>query len=154
MQRAPTACYRPAPARWRRALECRRADFPRLVRAQRGCLWASATLFVVSTVAMYLAVRWRPELVHSLFDPRQLEQFESLYDPAAAGAKLGRGSGSHLHMFGLYIATNLSIGFRHFAGGLPVGVGPLLVLEIGRGSCGERRLTCVYTPVATTDFQK
>src|SRR3546814_14615167 len=76
------------------------------------CLWASATLFVVSTVAMYLAVRWRPELVHSLFDPRQLAQFESMYDPAAAGVKLGRDSGRDLQFFGLYIANNLSIGFR------------------------------------------
>src|SRR3546814_4122792 len=88
MQRGHKALYRPAPPRWRRALEFLLADFPRLVRAQRGCLWASATLFVVSTVAMYLAVRWRPELVHSLFDPRQLAQFESMYDPVAAGAKL------------------------------------------------------------------
>src|SRR3546814_5484693 len=65
MQRGHNALYRPAPPRWRRALEFLLADFPRLVRVQRGCLWASATLFVVSTVAMYLAVRWRPELVRS-----------------------------------------------------------------------------------------
>src|SRR3546814_12433146 len=62
MQRGHNALYRPAPPRWRRAMEFLLADFPRLVRVQRGCLWASATLFVVSTVAMYLAVRWRPEL--------------------------------------------------------------------------------------------
>src|SRR3546814_3272843 len=86
--------YRPAPPRWRRALEFLLADFPRLVRAQRGCLWASATLLVVSTVAMYLAVRWRPELVHSLFDPRRLAQFESMYEPSAAGATLGPDCGS------------------------------------------------------------
>src|SRR3546814_6803189 len=130
MQRGHKALYRPAPPRWRRALEFLLADFPRLVRAQRGCLWASATLFVVSTVAMYLAVRWRPELVHSLFDPRQLAQFESMYDPVAAGAKLGRDSGSDLQMFGLYIANNIRIGFRTFAGRLLAGVGSLLVLVV------------------------
>src|SRR3546814_6892093 len=51
-----------------------------------------------------------------------------MYDPAAAGAKLGRDSGSDLQMFGLYIANNISIGFRTFAGGLLAGVGSLLVL--------------------------
>lgn len=128
MQRGHNALYRPPPPRWRRALEFLVADFPRLVRAQRGCLWASAALFVVSTVAMYFAVRWRPELVHSLFDTRQLAQFESMYDPAAASAKLGRESGTDLAMFGYYIANNISIGFRTFAGGLLAGVGSLLVL--------------------------
>src|SRR3546814_1767048 len=100
----------------------------------RSCLWASATLFVVSTVAMYLAVRWRPALVHSLFDPRQLAQFESMYDPVAAGAKLGRDSGRDLQMFGLYIANNISIGFRTFAGGLLAGVRSLLGLVLDRKS--------------------
>src|SRR3546814_12013123 len=60
MQRGHNALYRPAPPRWRRALGFLLADFPRLVRAQRGCLWASAQLFLVSTVALSLAVRWRP----------------------------------------------------------------------------------------------
>src|SRR5690606_37776480 len=128
MQRGHNALYRPASPRWRRALEFLVADFPRLVRAQRGCLWASAALFVASTVAMYLAVRWRPELVHSLFDPRQLAQFESMYDPAAPGARLGRDSGSDLAMFGFYIVNNVSIGFRTFASGLLAGVGSLAAL--------------------------
>src|SRR5690606_22705612 len=92
MQRGHNALYRPAPPRWRRVLEFLVAGFPRLVRAQRGCLWASAVLFVLSTVAMYAAVRWRPELVHSLFDPQQLASFESMYDPAAPDARLGRDS--------------------------------------------------------------
>src|SRR5690606_541289 len=128
MQRGHNALYRPAPPRWRRALEFLVADFPRLVRAQRGCLGVPAAPFVLSAVAAYRAVRWRPELVHSLFDPRQLAQFESMYDPAAPGAKLGRDSGSDLAMFGYYIANNIGIGFRTFAGGLLAGVGSLLVL--------------------------
>lgn len=128
MQRGHNALYRPAPPRWRRMLEFLLADFPRLVRAQRGCLWASAALFVLSMAGMYLAVRWRPELVHSLFDPAQLAQFESMYDPAAPGEKLGRDSGSDLMMFGYYIANNIGIGFRTFASGLLAGVGSLAAL--------------------------
>lgn len=128
MQRGHDALYRPAPPRWRRMLEFLLADFPRLVRAQRGCLWASAAMFALSMAGMYLAVRWRPELVHSLFDPRQLAQFESMYDPAAPEAKLGRDSGSDLMMFGYYIANNVGIGFRTFASGLLAGVGSLAAL--------------------------
>lgn len=128
MQRGHNALYRPAPPRWRRALEFLLAGFPRLVRAQRGCLWASMALFVLSTLGMYLAVRWRPELVHSLFDPAQLAQFEAMYDPAAPQARLGRDSGGDLAMFGFYIANNIGIGFRTFAGGLLAGVGSLAVL--------------------------
>lgn len=128
MQRGHNALYRPAPPRWRRALEFLLADFPRLVRAQRGCLWASAAVFALSTLGMYLAVRWRPELVHSLFDPHQLTQFESMYDPAAPDARLGRDSGSDLAMFGYYIANNIGIGFRTFASGLLAGVGALAAL--------------------------
>ena len=136
MQRGHNALYRPAPPRWRRALEFLLADFPRLVRAQRGCLWASAALFAGSMVAMYFAVRWRPELIHSLFDPRQLAQFESMYDPAAPGAKLGRDSGSDLAMFGYYIVNNISIGFRTFASGLLAGVGSLVVLAVNGVTIG------------------
>jgi uncharacterized membrane protein SpoIIM required for sporulation len=128
MQRGHDALYRPPPPRWRRVLQFLLADFPRLVRAQRGCLWASAALFAASMVGMYFAVRWRPELVHSLFDPRQLAQFESMYDPAAPSAKLGRDSGGDLAMFGYYIANNVGIGFRTFASGLLAGVGSLAAL--------------------------
>lgn len=128
MQRGHNALYRPAPPRWRRGLEFLVADFPRLVRAQRGCLWASAALFVLSTLGMYFAVRWRPELIHSLFDPQQLAQFESMYDPDAPAAKLGRDSGSDLAMFGYYIANNIGIAFRTFASGLLAGVGAMLAL--------------------------
>src|SRR5690606_32673920 len=55
-------------------------------------------------------------------------QFESMYDPAAEHWRLGRESGGDLEMFGYYIANNIGIGFRTFAGGLFAGVGSLLVL--------------------------
>lgn len=128
MQRGHNALYRPPPPPWRRALQFLIADFPRLVRAQRGCLWASIGLFALSIVGMYLAVRWRPELINSVFDPIQLAQIESMYDPGAPVAKLGRDSGGDLQMFGFYIANNIGIGFRTFASGLLAGVGSLFVL--------------------------
>ncbi|WP_242112031.1 stage II sporulation protein M [Luteimonas aquatica] len=128
MHRGHNALYRPGPLHWRRAMEFLIADFPRLVRAQRGCLWISAALFVAATVGMYLAVTWKPELIHSLFDPQQIAQFEAMYDPAAPDAKLGRDSGTDLAMFGYYILNNVSIAFRTAASGFFAGIGALLAL--------------------------
>jgi uncharacterized membrane protein SpoIIM required for sporulation len=130
MQRGHNALYRPPPPRWRRAFEFLFADFPRLVRAQRGCLWASMAVFVATTVGMYLAVRWHPELINSIFDPQQIAQYESMYDPAAPDAALGRDSGTDLSMFGYYIANNVGIGFRTFASGFLAGIGSLLLLAM------------------------
>lgn len=128
MQRGHTALYRPAPPRARRALEFLLAGFPRLVRAQRGCLWVSAALFAGAVVGMYVAVQLRPELIHSVFDAKKIAEFEGMYDPAAPAAKLGRDGGTDLQMFGYYIANNISIGFRTFASGLLFGIGTVVVL--------------------------
>ncbi|WP_226469620.1 stage II sporulation protein M [Luteimonas panaciterrae] len=128
MQRGHNALYRPAPPRWRRALEFLIADFPRLVRAQRGCLWISAALFVIATVGMYLAVQWKPELIHSLFNPQQIAEFEAMYDPGATHTRIGRESGGDLIMFGHYILNNVSIAFRTAASGFLAGIGSLLAL--------------------------
>lgn len=128
MQRGHDVLYRAPPPPWRRALRFLAADFPRLVRAQRGCLWLAAVLFAVPGVALFLAVQQWPELAHSVFNPQQLAQFEAMYDPGDARHKLGRESGSDLAMFGYYIYNNVSIGFRTFASGLLAGVGTAFVL--------------------------
>ena len=127
MQPATTPCIAPRHAleRWLHFLI---ADFPALVRAQRGCLWASALLFVVPMVAMFAALQWSPELAHSVFEPQQLAEFEAMYDPASESGKLGRESESDLKMFGFYIANNVGIGFRTFASGLIAGIGAIAVL--------------------------
>ncbi len=128
MQRGHNVLYRvPAPP-WRRALRFLMADFPRLVREQRGCLWLSMVLFVVPLVGMFVAVQAWPELVHSVFEPKQLAEYEAMYDPARPDSKLGRESGTDIAMFGYYILNNISIGFRTFASGLLFGVGSAFVL--------------------------
>ncbi len=128
MQQGHAVLYRaPAPP-WRRALMFFVADFPRLVRAQRGCLWASLLVFAVPLVGMFFAVRYSPELAHSVFSPMELAQFEEMYDPADPARKLGRDDGTDLMMFGHYILNNISIGFRTFASGLLAGVGTIFVL--------------------------
>ena len=126
VQRGHDVMYRPPPPRWRRSVEFLLADFPRLVRAERGAMAAALLMFALPLVLSYVAVQVRPELIHTLFEPVQLAQMEAMYDPAAS--KLGRDSGDDLQMFGYYVMNNVSIGLRSFASGLLAGIGPVLVL--------------------------
>jgi len=127
MQRGHDVLYRAPPTLWRQAGWFLLADFPRLVRAQRGCLWLAALLLTGSTLLMFALTRHWPDLVHSVFSPGQLEQFESMYAPDSP-LNDGRGHQDDMQMFGFYIFNNISIGFRTFASGLLAGVGTLFVL--------------------------
>lgn len=129
MQRGHAVLYRPAPVRWHAALAFLAGGFPRLVRSEWRCMLASLLLFAVPLMAMFAAVQWQPELVHSLHAPSQVAQFEEMYEP---GAKtLGRrDSATDLAMFGYYIYNNVSIGLRTFASGLLAGVGSAIVLLV------------------------
>jgi len=127
MQRGHDVLYRPPPLLWRRAGWFLLAGFPRLVRAQRGCLWLASALFFASMLGMFAWVQARPELAHAVFSPQQLAGFEAMYAPEMAG--IGeRGSQGNVQMFGHYVLNNISIGFRTFASGLMAGVGTLAVL--------------------------
>lgn len=126
MQRGHAALYRPAPVRWRAALGFLAGGFPRLVRAEWRCMLASLLLFALPLVGLFAAIQWQPELVHSVFSPMQLNQFEAMYEPGAK--QLGRQSEDDLAMFGFYVYNNVSIGFRTFAAGLLAGIGSALVL--------------------------
>ncbi len=126
VQRGHDVMYRPPPPRWRRSVEFLLADFPRLVRAERGAMAAALLMFALPLVLSFVAVQVRPELIHTLFEPVQLAQMEAMYDPAAS--TLGRDSGDDLQMFGYYVMNNVSIGLRSFASGLLAGIGPVLVL--------------------------
>ena len=128
VERGHLVFYRPRPPRWRRVVDFFGADFPRLVRAQGKAMFAAALLFYVPLIGAIVLLHFRPELIHSIFDPAQLAKFENMYDPASPGQRLGRESGSDLMMFGYYILNNVSIGFRTFASGLFAGVGSVFVL--------------------------
>ena len=116
------------PAPWRGALAFLLADFPRLVRAQRGCLWASLALFALPMVLLFVLVQIRPELAYSVLSTAQLAEMEAMYDPARAGQAFARDGQTDVQMFGYYVWNNVSIGFRTFASGLLAGVGTIFVL--------------------------
>ena len=127
-QRGHDVLYRPPAPRWQRLLSFFAADYPRLVRRHAAYMWISAALHFLPAIAMFVLVQYRPELVHSVFDPGQVREFERMYDPASPSHHLGRESGTNLAMFGEYIWNNISIGFRTFASGLLAGVGPIFEL--------------------------
>jgi uncharacterized membrane protein SpoIIM required for sporulation len=128
VQRGHHVLYRPVPPRWHRIVDFFAADFPRQVRRHRWYMALSALLFFVPMIVMIVLLQYRPELVHSVFDPAQIREFEAMYDPASPHQAMGRESGTNLQMFGLYIFNNIGIGFRTFASGLLGGVGAIYVL--------------------------
>lgn len=120
--------YRPPAPRWQRMAAFFLADFPRLVRAHGVAMGVSFVLLFAPMIAIGVTLQYRPELIHAIFDPPQVAQFEAMYDPANAGERLGRDGGTDLRMFGHYVMNNVSIGFRTFASGLLAGVGPVFVV--------------------------
>lgn len=126
VQRGHDVLYRPPLPRWQRAVEFFIADFPRLVRSESGVMLASLLLFVVPLAASFVALQYKPELIHTLMPPDQVADWEQMY--AKAAQKVGRDSGSDLAMFGFYIFNNVSIGLRTYASGLLAGIGPVLTI--------------------------
>ena len=128
MQRGHGVLYRTPAPRWRRAVEFLLAGFPRLVRAEKGVMLAAAAMFVVPLLAIYIAIQIQPDLSSALYDPVQLAGMEDMYDPNDPQRALGRDDQTDVAMFGFYIWNNISVGFRVFASGLLVGLGPILAL--------------------------
>jgi uncharacterized membrane protein SpoIIM required for sporulation len=128
MQRGHAVLYRTPPTRWHRVLEFVLAGFPRLVRAEWGCMLAAALLFYVPGVLVFAAIQWQPDLAGSILSPEQMAMYEAMYDPNDPDRKLGRDDGTDVAMFGVYIWNNISIGFRTFASGLLAGIGSIIVL--------------------------
>ncbi len=128
MQRGHALLYRPPPPPWRRMLKFLMADFPRLVRAQRGCLWASLALFALPMLLLFVLVLRSPELAYSVLSGQQLAEMEAMYDPAGASQGVAREAQTDMAMFGYYVWNNVSIGFRTFAAGMLAGLGTVAVL--------------------------
>jgi uncharacterized membrane protein SpoIIM required for sporulation len=130
MQRGHGVLYRTSALRWRRALDFLSGGFPRLVREEKAVMLVATALFLLPAIAIFIAIQLNPDLSSSLWDPMQLAQFESMYNPDDPERKLGRDSGTNVAMFGFYIWNNVSVGFRVFASGLLAGLGPLLMLGL------------------------
>lgn len=130
MQRGHDVLYRTPPARGRALLHLLGARFPQQVRAEWRFVLISLLLFVIPLLGMFTLVLLRPEWIHSVFSSQQVAEFERMYDPANAAARLGRDNGTDVQMFGYYVFNNIGIGFRTFASGLLAGIGSAVVLAV------------------------
>ncbi len=128
MQEGHQLLYRPAPARWQRALQFVMADFPRLVRSQAACMWAACALFALPLLLMMALLQSQPELIHGVMAPEQIAEYEQMYNPQDPRFSEDRAADGDWQMFGHYIMNNISIGLRTFASGLLLGIGTVVVL--------------------------
>jgi uncharacterized membrane protein SpoIIM required for sporulation len=104
------------------------AGFPRAFRRHRGFVLFSALFFILPGAGMAIAITLDPDLIYSLVDPAQVASMESMYDPSNRALGRERQSDTDFAMFGYYIANNVGIGFRTFAGGLLFGLGSMFFL--------------------------
>ncbi len=104
--------------------------FPKAVQRHRVAVVTACALFYGPAFTMgWLGLR-DSEIVYSIIPEGALVEIEQMYDPANSviGRPEGRQSDTDLMMFGYYIFNNISIGFKTFASGLLLAVGPIVAL--------------------------
>ena len=111
-----------------RVIQFAMAGFPCLVRREWRVVVPAILLLVVPALFAYLAIHLDPKLVYSLFDPNQVANFESMYNPRLAHLGQARASDTNIQMFGFYIFHNIAIAFRCFASGLFLMMGAVFEL--------------------------
>lgn len=113
-----------------RSIRFATAGFPRSLRAQAGYLWLALVLFFGTGLVSGLWCFADGELIYSILDEGQVAGMETMYAPSNEhpGRSAERSAETDFAMFGYYIANNIGIGFRIFAGGILLGVGTLFLL--------------------------
>lgn len=117
--------YRRRSGGLRTALRFLGAGFPRLVRRYSGTFWLATLLFYGPGLAMGFVVLEQPDVVYSLLEVQQVDQFEEMYSDPPQDA---RGASLDFEMFGFYIFNNIGIALRTFAAGILLGIGTIFIL--------------------------
>ena len=113
-----------------------RHTFPNRVRQEWRYMLVAAALFLLPLLGIAASISYQGEYVYSVMSAEQVNQFESMYDPALAAFGRERQSDTDLAMFGHYIWNNISIAFRVYAGGLTFGLMTLFSLVFNGLSIG------------------
>ncbi len=103
-------------------------DFPRLVRQEQAYFWIASALLYLPGLLLFLATLWQQDLVYTMMAPSQVENFESMYNPANRVVGSAREADTNWQMFGFYISNNIGVSFRTFATGLVWGLGSIFFL--------------------------
>jgi uncharacterized membrane protein SpoIIM required for sporulation len=122
--------YRRRPGWWQPLLGFMTRGFPLTLRRHGRIFALALALFYLPMLAMGVACLQDGELIYSVMDQAQAGDLESTYDPAnrRPGRAPERQADTDFSMFGFYILNNVGIGFRAFAGGLPLGLGTAFIL--------------------------
>jgi uncharacterized membrane protein SpoIIM required for sporulation len=103
---------------------------PRLVRAERRFVLASALLFFVPLLLCIWLAQVFPESVYYILPPESVAEYERMYAPETRRPGMSNGvvAEGQLAMTMLYIGNNVRIDFQCFAGGILFGLGSLFFL--------------------------
>jgi uncharacterized membrane protein SpoIIM required for sporulation len=106
------------------------AGLPRLVRAERRFVLASAFLFFVPLLLTLWLAQVFPESVYYFLTPEDAAQYERMYAPGTErpGASASAAAEGQLAMLMYYIGHNVRIDFQCFAGGIFFGLGSVFFL--------------------------
>jgi uncharacterized membrane protein SpoIIM required for sporulation len=104
------------------------AGFPRLVRSEWRWSALAAALFFLPMLILIFALQSYPDFAYTLLGSEQVQEMESMYDPANKVIGMQREADSDFMMFAFYIWNNVKIGFQTFAGGVLFGLGTLFFL--------------------------
>lgn len=108
-----------------RALRFVAGGFARLVRRHAGLFWICCGLFYLPALLFGLLCYTDPDFILRIHSSRQVQDIETMYDPGNFNAlrPVGYEAAGQFQMFGYYIANNIAIDFRVFAGGVLFGIG-------------------------------
>jgi uncharacterized membrane protein SpoIIM required for sporulation len=103
-------------------------QFPQCVREHWRYVLIAALLFLIPTLALGLAVYFRPDLILAVVDSQTAEAFQRMYAPSADAIGRMRNVDSNWQMFGFYIMNNIGITFQCYVTGILFGAGSVFFL--------------------------
>lgn len=104
------------------------AGFPLTVRKNASFVFSALALFYLPGFVFFALCYFNHDLIYSLMDYAQVQQFESMYEPGAKSLGRERESDTDFAMFGFYIYNNIGISFQCFASGILFCVGSIFFL--------------------------
>lgn len=104
------------------------AGFPLMVRKNANFVFAALAFFYLPGFLFVALCYFNTDLIYSLMDYAQVQNFESMYEPGAESFGRERESDTDFAMFGFYIYNNIGISFQCFASGILLCVGSLFFL--------------------------
>jgi uncharacterized membrane protein SpoIIM required for sporulation len=114
---------------WDRIFRLIGRDFPQAVREEKRLFWLMSLLFWGPFLFFAIYTPFNPEWSMRLLGPENMIQLEQMYGEHTSPHDYMREEfGSNFMMFSFYIYNNVGIDLRTFAGGLPAGIGTLIIV--------------------------